>query len=408
MRTAPVLATMSLIFVALSVNAQVTEIIDSTGDGSNSFDAAAGIAVDASGNIYVASLNTDNVFRISSGGVITEIIDDTGDGTGDIGMATGNFLDRPQGVAVDSNGNVYVTGQFSDNVFRIATPGTCSTGGTPCTITEIIDATGDGSGNTVDTPLAVITDTAGNVYVGGSSNNVFRITTPTTCNTNGTPCAIAEIIDAAGDGTNALTQVSSMAFDPSGNLYVLGQASDNIFRVAAPTTCNTGGPACTITEIIDVAGDGANGFDFPRTVVTDSSGNVFATAFFTNNLFQINAPGTCSTGGMSTCTITELIDGLAGPIGLGIDNAGNLFIAQANGDVVTRLDTPMGCSTSGTACTTSTVLDATGDGMGNTLDLPNAVTVFDMAVYVAALTSDNAFEVAGVAVPVELMEYQVD
>ncbi|MEZ5215129.1 MAG: hypothetical protein R2715_00730 [Ilumatobacteraceae bacterium] len=55
-----------------------------------------------------------NVFRVSPAGVITEIIDATGDGAG-------NRSADPR-VAVDGAGNVYVTGVFSDNVFRCRRP----------------------------------------------------------------------------------------------------------------------------------------------------------------------------------------------------------------------------------------------------------------------------------------------
>lgn len=66
--------------------------------------------------------------------LIQEIIDSTGDGGG-------NPLANSPGIAVDANGNVFVTGLVSDNAFQIALDGT---------ITEIIDATGDGTGNTLD------------------------------------------------------------------------------------------------------------------------------------------------------------------------------------------------------------------------------------------------------------------
>ena len=79
-----------------------------------------------------------------------EIIDSTGDGGG-------NTLNSPRGIAVDTAGNVYVTGGFpGHNAFKI-TPGGA--------ITEIIDSTGDGGGNTLDAPTGITVDTAGNVYV---------------------------------------------------------------------------------------------------------------------------------------------------------------------------------------------------------------------------------------------------
>jgi hypothetical protein len=92
--------------------------------------------------------------------VITEIIDATGDGAG-------NTLYWPVGIAVDSSGNVYLPGYGSNNAFKI-TPGG--------TITEIIDATGDGGGNSMFPPYGVAVDSSGNVYVTGfETDNAFKI-----------------------------------------------------------------------------------------------------------------------------------------------------------------------------------------------------------------------------------------
>ena len=73
------------------------------------------IAVDTEGNVYVSGIGSDNAFKITPLGVITEIIDSTGDGAG-------NPLDAPEGIAVDGLGNVYVTGYTSDNAFKIPVP----------------------------------------------------------------------------------------------------------------------------------------------------------------------------------------------------------------------------------------------------------------------------------------------
>ena len=92
---------------------------------------------------------------------ITEIIDATGDGAG-------NGLNSPWDIALDAAGNAYVAGSNSDNAFKI-TPGGL--------ITEIIDATGDGAGNGLSSPVGIAVDTAGNAYVAGYySDNAFKIT----------------------------------------------------------------------------------------------------------------------------------------------------------------------------------------------------------------------------------------
>jgi hypothetical protein len=118
------------------------------------------IAVEDSGNAYVAGYSSDNAFRITLDGVITQIIDATGDG-----MI--NELERSYGIAVDDLGNAYVTGCWSDNVFKVTPDGV---------ITEIIDATGDGMGSTLYMPYAIAVDDSGNAYVaGGGSDNAFKI-----------------------------------------------------------------------------------------------------------------------------------------------------------------------------------------------------------------------------------------
>ncbi len=148
--------------LAQSTTAQtITEIIDLTGDGvGNPLDGSEEIAVDGSGNVYVAGFDSDNAFKITPAGVITEIIDSTGDGAG-------NGLSNPDGIAVHPFGIAYVTGANSGNVFRIFS------GGDPV---EIIDPTGDGGGNGLEAPQGIAVDAAGNAYVAGTlSDNAFKI-----------------------------------------------------------------------------------------------------------------------------------------------------------------------------------------------------------------------------------------
>jgi hypothetical protein len=230
-----------------------------------------------------------------SGATITEIIDSTGDGGG-------NPLDTPSSIAVDASGNVYVTGRISDNAFKITPAGT---------ITEIIDASGDGSGNALDEPTGVAVAASGNVYVtGGFSENAFEITPSGT---------ITEIIDATGSGGAALEKPTSVAVDVSGNVYVAGGSVGAVFKVTA------GG---VISQIIDSQGDGAGNELFGATsVAVDSSGNVYVAAGGSGNVFRITPGG----------TIVEIIDssGAGGdrfaldietlPLDVAVGQSGNVY-----------------------------------------------------------------------------------
>ena len=243
----------------------VTSIIDETGDGSgNSLHGATAVAVDLAGNVYVAGTRSDNVFKITPGGIITEIIDATGEGTG-------NTLHFPWSLAVDANGNVFVVGGFSNNVFKITAGGT---------VTEIIDSSAAGPGTTLDEPRGVAVDTGGNVYVATGHGDTTGIHSVYKITPGGT---ITEIIDATGDGVGKpLHRPFGVAVDDSDNVYVAGYDSRNVFKIT---------PGGTITEIINETGDGnGNSLDFPFGVATDpNSGDVYVLDL-NSNVFRIAIP----------------------------------------------------------------------------------------------------------------------
>ena len=79
----------------------ITQILDASGDGTHPLDYPIDIAVDGDGNVYVPGAISDNVFKITPSGAITQILDASGDGT--------HAFEAPNGIAVDRNGNVYGT-----------------------------------------------------------------------------------------------------------------------------------------------------------------------------------------------------------------------------------------------------------------------------------------------------------
>ena len=178
-----------------------TQILDSTGDGTNACDQPVGVATDAADNVFVACSNTHNVFKITPAGAVTQILDSTGDGAG-------NTVTNPSRLAVDAAGNVYVACFSSGNVFKIVPGGT---------VTEIIDATGDGAHN-LHWPGGVAVDSLGNVFTTSTTNSgqpewVFKITPGGVITTFFDP--------AIGDGVNVcLTGIFGIATDPSDNVYV--------------------------------------------------------------------------------------------------------------------------------------------------------------------------------------------
>ncbi|MFZ4811864.1 MAG: NHL repeat-containing protein, partial [Ilumatobacteraceae bacterium] len=151
----------------------------SLGDGGPATNAqltnVTGLAIDAAGNIFIADTNPNNrVRKVSTGGTITTI---AGTGvlgfSGDGGPATSAQLDRPFGVAVDATGNVYIALFGSHRVRKVATDGTITT----VAGTGALGFSGDGgpaSNAQLSGPQGVAVDPAGNLYIADTANMRIR------------------------------------------------------------------------------------------------------------------------------------------------------------------------------------------------------------------------------------------
>jgi uncharacterized protein (TIGR03437 family) len=135
-----------------------------------------GIAVDSAGNLYVAD-SVDSRIRKVSNGVITTV---AGNGTygfsGDHGPATSAQLTLPVGVAVDSAGNLYIADTANHSIRKVSN-GVISTvagNGTP----SFSGDNGPATSAQLATPGGVAVNGAGNVYIGDSGNNRIRVLTP--------------------------------------------------------------------------------------------------------------------------------------------------------------------------------------------------------------------------------------
>ena len=155
-----------------------------------------GLTVDSAGNVYVADTKNDTIRKITSGGVVTTMAGKAGvagfaDGLG----ATARF-NQPYGVAVDSTGNVYVADTGNDTL-RAITPG-----GATVTLAGMAGVAGlnDGAGGSAqfDLPHALVVN-AGSLYVADTGNSTLRLISPT--DTVSTPTVSAASTAGATGGT---------------------------------------------------------------------------------------------------------------------------------------------------------------------------------------------------------------
>ncbi len=181
-----------------------------------------GVAVDTAGNVYIADTLDHAVRMVTPEGVLSTVAGTGNPGySGDGGPANQASLRNPGGVAVDAGGNVYVADTENNQVRRIDTQGTITTVGT---------------GDALLGPRGIAVDRAGNLYIADTGNRSVRRLSPgalvTTIAGNGTCCY-------SGDGGLAmnaqLNQPSGVAVDANGNVYVADPANDAV-RMLAPVS----------------------------------------------------------------------------------------------------------------------------------------------------------------------------
>ncbi len=222
-----------------------------SGDGSAATGAKlngpCGVAVDAAGNVYIADINNGRIRKVSTSGVITTV---AGVGTfgnsGDGGQATNAQIATPYGVSLDASGNIYIVDYFYAVVRKVSPSGV---------ITRVAGIgtagySGDGAAATsaaLRNPLYVAADNSGNLFIADYLNYVVRKVSP-----SGVISTVAGSGSSgfSGDGGNAtgatFTGVACVAVDASGNLYIADESNNRIRKVTAnraPVYRNAGGTA---------------------------------------------------------------------------------------------------------------------------------------------------------------------
>jgi len=259
-----------------------------------------GIAVDSAGNVYVADTYNSRVLKVSTGGIITTVAGLIGGGgySGDGGPATSATVWRPGGIAVDAAGNIYIA-DSANNCVREISGGIITTvagTGTPGYNGDNILA----SSAQLYYPSDVAVDSAGNLYIADSGNGLIREVT------NGLIRSVANPILAGG-----------IAVDSSGNVYITTGSKVLKASNGALTTVAGGGT---------VGGNGsASGaqLNSPKGVAVDSAGNVYI-ADTNNGLLRQVSNGTIAT-----------LNGQLTPSAVAMDAAGNLYIAD--GSVIRKI-----------------------------------------------------------------------
>ena len=250
-----------------------------SGDGgaatSAQLDSPAGVAVDASNNVYIADTHNNRVREVlASSGVINTIAGTGAAGFGgDGGAATSALLNYPTAVAVDSAGNVYIADTDNHRIREIKSGNISTVAGDGEQFYS-----GDGGLATaagLDSPNGVAVDSSFNIYIGDTHNQRVRLVTFTTgiISTFAGTGVKTYTSDGVAANSSALARPRGLAISPNGTLLIADSDNDRVRSVS-------GG------NITTVAGNGQQGFsgdttlatgstiDTPRAVVATANNNV--------------------------------------------------------------------------------------------------------------------------------------
>jgi hypothetical protein len=246
-----------------------------------------GIAIDDSGNIYIADYGNNVIRKINSFGIITTIAGNGVSGLGDGGSAMLATFNGPYGITLDKNNCIYITDLFDYRVRKINTSGIIST----IAGNGIQGYTGDGGpaiNAEISTPNFLCVDTANNIFVPDWKNHVVR-----KIDKSGIITTIAGKGAAgnSGDGSLAtdaeLFVPNGVAIDKTGNIYICDDFNQNIRKI------NTSGIISTIagSPPFGFSGDGGLAinakFHNPNHIIMDNDGNLLIDDGYNNRIRKI-------------------------------------------------------------------------------------------------------------------------
>jgi uncharacterized delta-60 repeat protein len=295
---------------------------DATGSAAR-FSNPHGVAVDASGNVYVSSWQSHTIRKITSGGVVTTIAGQAGvTGSADA-TGTAATFNSPRGLALDSTGaNLYVADTNNGKIRKIV----LSTG----VVSTFVS---------LNSPTAVVLDSSGNVYTTSYDHTVRKYSSA---------AALTTTYGASGQfgSTNGTTTVArfnspmGIAVDAAGDVYV---ADSNNAMIRKITTAGVVSTYAGQPQNYGYADGPINSATFsnPQGIAVDAAGNVLVADNSAQVIRKISPAGFVSTiGGQAYWGGSN--DGWGGdahfdgPAGLAVDTSGNLYLAENYSHVIRK------------------------------------------------------------------------
>jgi len=319
------------------------------------FESPASIAVDGSGDVFVA-----NLFGGDSGtGSVSELTAAGNYGTGLNFSPDIVALDTPQSIALDGSGNVFVA-----NAAGFSSAGAGSVSELTATSSYATGFNFAPSGALFNAPISIALDASANLFAANSGNTSGSVSELTANSGYG---AVANFNPISADISAPL----SIALDGSGNVFVVNP--DNVSELTSASSYASGS---TFT---------AASFNEPTSIALDGSGNVFVANSGNNSVSELTAASSYATG----LNFAPTGAAFQQPASIAVDGSGNLLVANSGNNSVSELTAASSYATGfnfAPARAFSFPISIAVDASGN--------------VFVANRDDDSVGEILGLAKPV--------
>lgn len=299
------------------------------GNGTSAqFNVPAGLAKDASGNLFVADRDNHRIRKITPAGVVTTFAGSGIAGLQD-GTGTAAKFNQPYGLTIDAAGNLYVADRLNFCIRKITPAGVVTT------LAGSINGYADGTGTAAQFSelYGITADGSGNLYVPDFFNQRIRKITTAGVVTTFAGSGSTGFTDGAGAAA-FFNYPFQITIDVSGNLYVADYYNHAIRKITAAgavtTLAGKGTPGAD-----DGTGTSAS-FRQPAGLAVDGSGNVYVADAFNNKVRRITASGVVTTiaggsgpGNANGTGTTALFDG---PLGICGDFSNNAVYVSEFGN----------------------------------------------------------------------------
>ena len=314
------------------INGQTTTLAGSTTagymDGTGTaaqFNHPEGIAVDASGNVYVSDAYNNRIRKITPLGVVTTFAGSGATGSTN-GTGTAASFNTPNGMAIDGAGNIYVADYHNNLIRKITAAGVVSTLAGNGTAGFINGAAASAEFNS---PTSCAADVLGNVYVADNQNNVIRMITP--AGMVSTLAGSGSIGSANGTGTAATFHYPfGITLGPSGNIYVADWYNHEIRKITQTGVVTTLAGSTT-AGFVDGTGSSAS-FNYPISIISDANENLYVADEHNQAVRMITPAGIVKTlAGTGSSGSANGVGNAATfyyPFGIATDATGYVYVAE--------------------------------------------------------------------------------